>query len=232
MKTRKQAWTARGFTRFELLVVLGVTALLGAVVLPGAANTKARYDKIACMNNLRQIGVAFHVWGADHDDQVPLRVSPAQGGMKGHPMAGYAWFSFYGLSNELASPKVLCCPADAQKSRSTRWSQLAQSQSRANDFVSYVVGPDSMTYLPSSIVSGDRNLIGDGTGNCTAGISSVFQASTRPANRLAWINSIHGTEGNVLLNNGQVVDTTTDSLRYLLSQGHSDLNGSLHLVMP
>ena len=61
---------ARGFTLIELLVVIAVLAILAALLLPTLAGAKARALRIACISNMKQFGVAFHLYADDHDDLV------------------------------------------------------------------------------------------------------------------------------------------------------------------
>ncbi|MHC4997071.1 MAG: type II secretion system protein [Planctomycetota bacterium] len=57
-----------GFTLIELLVVISIIALLVGILLPalGAARNSAK--RVACLSNLRQVGVMNATYGADHDD--------------------------------------------------------------------------------------------------------------------------------------------------------------------
>ena len=62
---------SRAFTLVELLVTIGVIAILAALVLSVFSHTRATTQAITCRNNLRQWGLATHIFAGDNNDFLP-----------------------------------------------------------------------------------------------------------------------------------------------------------------
>jgi prepilin-type N-terminal cleavage/methylation domain-containing protein len=95
----------RAFTLIELLVVIAIIAILAAMVLPALAAAKERANRAKCMNNIRQLGMAAHIYANDNRDRIPQ--SQANGKWlwdMPRPIAD-------GLTNSGATRDVFYCPS-------------------------------------------------------------------------------------------------------------------------
>jgi prepilin-type N-terminal cleavage/methylation domain-containing protein len=61
----------QGFTLIELLVVIAIIAILAALLLPALSAAKERARRIACVNNMKQVGMAFQMYFGDFTDIIP-----------------------------------------------------------------------------------------------------------------------------------------------------------------
>ena len=224
----------RAFTRLELLAVLAVLALLALMVLPALANNKTRSQRLLCVSNLRQIGQAFQLFGNDHDELLPWRVSVANGGTWGSALANNAWFHFSWVSNELRTPVLLVCPRDNKRVANT-WGGSPDggflNPRFRNAALSYFAGMDAFPHLPGALVAGDFNVRSNGVGSCSSGITPVVVIN--PAARLGLGLGPHADAGNFLFYDGQVQQLSSEGfIRALDEPNRVDDNGSIHHLIP
>jgi prepilin-type N-terminal cleavage/methylation domain-containing protein/prepilin-type processing-associated H-X9-DG protein len=69
----KNKW---GFTLIELLVVMAVIAILASLLLPAIHSAKQAAHAVACLNNLKQWGLATQMFAGDNGDLLPKDGSP------------------------------------------------------------------------------------------------------------------------------------------------------------
>ncbi len=67
---------ATGFTLIELLLVIAIIAILASLLVPGLGRAKQTAKSAGCINNYRQLQLAWRLYADDHDGQLP----PNQGG--------------------------------------------------------------------------------------------------------------------------------------------------------
>ncbi len=189
MKTCHRSLRA-GATLLKSLFVAIAVIILGfvAVLLLSLTRVRGSANRLTCVNNLKQVGLAFRIYAGDYFDRYPMNISTNDKPVVDEMTPVYRYFQL--ISNELGTPKVVVCPSDMRL-----WASNFTNFGNGN--VSYFIGLDGHKTLPKSILAGDRNIT-----NGFAAKDGILQLTTKQ--KVRFTDEIHLKQGNIALGDGSV----------------------------
>ncbi len=223
--------SSRGFTLIALLVVIAIIAILASLLLPALARAKMRAQRIQCVSNQRQAGLGLRLWANDHDGKFPWRVDQAEGGGKpdGSDNA-HAHNQFLLASNELATPKILNCPADLERKPADTFAALDTLN------VSFAIGDDADQHRPNTIILADRNISGFDVTGLPENTACYTIASPTGGRRAKWdkIGGHGSNAGNLGFADGSVQQGNTRALTNAIRgiKSVETVDGTLRFYLP
>jgi len=197
------------FTIIELVAIVALLVALFVLVFVSEPRSRRQVRERECVNNLKQVGLAFRQWSSGGGDKYPIQTPTSIGGSQESATNGAIYFTFVVMSNELNTPKILICPSD------TRRPATDFSPAFTNSNLSYFVGVTADEALPTMMLSGDRNLT---NGPLSANRLLLLTTNSAPG----WDQQIHKLRGNVTLSDGSVQVTSTPLLRRLVTNSEAD----------
>jgi prepilin-type N-terminal cleavage/methylation domain-containing protein/prepilin-type processing-associated H-X9-DG protein len=153
--SRRQAMT--GFTLVEMMVVIAVIGILAALLLPAVNLAKSRARTLACLNNLKQLQLCWHMYAQDNNDLLAPNNSVASittNGLSNPLSRGVSWCMGQNVRTELTpenivngllfpynrSTAIYHCPADQSTVESGTGQPLAQLRCRSYNMSQSVNG--------------------------------------------------------------------------------------------
>ena len=213
----------KGFSLLDMLLILVALAGIVLVLLPSLARSHQRSAKLSCVNNMKQVGLAFRIWAGDNGDIYPAQLSITNGGAMEWAEAGSAYGVFLVMSNELSTPKILFCPEEDNRSRIAAntfsftpapGSPAAPILFTATNNLSYFAGLDGDQTQPTAIITGDDHLL---VGQTRPRPGLLLLATNTP---VTWAKGRHKSGGNLGLADGSVYLPSANQLQsFFVSSG-------------
>jgi len=162
MKQRLQ--TAKAFTLVELLVVIAIIAILAALLLPALSRSKMEAQRTTCLNNLKQINLAFQLYAGANGDMLPTATNTVAytAFVTNHFAIFYkslvkTYVGLQGASSTL--DKLFACPRDTFYFDGT-YETGSYHESANIDYSSYAYNGLGGTINPPPILPGQTNFPG------------------------------------------------------------------------
>lgn len=203
MKSQSARNKCQAFTLIELLVVIVIFMIFFALIGFGPLSADKRKARtVVCINNLKQIGVAFR-FAEDDRGSNSLPLIPTDD----LSVPGQAWVFWQTLSNQSVAPKILWCPADTRSIPTTSF-----STGFSDTNISYFASLDARESHPHMILAGDDNLLIGGQPVRSGRLNVPTHGP------IQWSPDRHGGVGNVGMADGSAQQIASSGFPKLLTQ--------------
>jgi prepilin-type N-terminal cleavage/methylation domain-containing protein len=183
-----------GFSLIELLVVIATLSLLIAILLPALSRARHQARRTACAGNMRQVGVAIHLYAEDFGDTIPF-------GPSGRPVTGSNFYTVTGSVTSLLSledgapvglgllledylshqPTVLFCPGADQPSEAQEQLARVGSAQAQSDYYYRHASVALLSGTPKTFHTRLSNLGRNSRGQPIAGLVTDVQFLAHPS---------------------------------------------------
>lgn len=215
-----------GFTLLELLVVISIIALLAALLMPTLASSQSGSKRMGCLANLKEFGVALHLYAGDNADRLPPNMDGRNAtltnnwvmgwlGQPGPDCTNTLLLRFSLLGRYLGDPKLWQCPASTMPIMVAGVSQPRVRTLSLNCFMgSPIKSPAATTYTRLADIvqpppAEALTFIGERVDTINDG-SFGMQWPFNEARPVSWVlrdkpEIVHNRSGNLTFADGHVI---------------------------
>ncbi len=223
--TRRPAQARGGFSLVELLIVIGIIALLIAILLPALAGARRQANAINCASNLRSIGQAVSIYLVHYNNQTPPFRDYSTITDPNHPLQyidpndpNAYWGVYYAVEAHMPK-KIFNCPSEVQKNDQTGYQNqfIGYGYNGWGDGISGLTNADRLRFFGSTT---DVALFRNSTNNWATAVGQNVVRDRFPSRTIvaqdAWESVVDGG------NNGDTYASSTATNRGQLTEypGH------------
>ena len=175
---------------------MAILAMLFPILFP-SRHRSFKAMRIMCVNNLKEIETAFHLYATENGDLYPMNISTNNKSWNHEITAVHEYFKL--MTNELIKPKVLICPGD-ERIVATSFRNLNSSN------INYFIGVDATGTNTNMLLAGDRNIT-----NGFLPRNGILELTTNQM--VGFTDEIHLRQGNIASGDGSVQQVSSARLR-------------------